>query len=124
MRAALIKTEDNTIVRIIENIDPSVETKPGYRWLPCPFVERPTFFPELEIVEGPIFVVGATEVLETYTKRDLTPAELDLRKEQKLDAYDILSLKILFDHENRLRTLENKTAITAAQFRAALKARL
>ena len=36
----------------------------------------------------------------------------------------MLGFQIDFDHENRLRVLEGKAAITAAQFRAALKARL
>jgi hypothetical protein len=36
------------------------------------------------------------------------------------DAIDALVLKVLFNHENRIRTLEGKAAISAAQFKTAL----
>lgn len=39
-----------------------------------------------------------------------------------LSAWDVISAKVLFNHENRIRTLEAKSAITAAQFRTAVKA--
>jgi hypothetical protein len=39
-----------------------------------------------------------------------------------LDAWDIITLKIAFAHENRLRTLESKAPVTVAQFKAAVKA--
>jgi hypothetical protein len=39
-----------------------------------------------------------------------------------LSAWDVISAKILFNHENRIRALEGKAAITAAQFRTAVKA--
>lgn len=41
-----------------------------------------------------------------------------------VDAWDIISFKIAFNHENRIRALEGKAPITAAQFRAAVKAAL
>lgn len=57
-----------------------------------------------------------------------TQAEIDTAanaaKDIKLDAIDVLQLAISFDMENRVRVLEAKPTITAAQYRAALKARL
>ena len=41
-----------------------------------------------------------------------------------LDAFDIIALKICFNHENRIRTLEGRQAVTLAQFRTAIKALL
>ncbi len=38
-----------------------------------------------------------------------------------VDAWDIISLKIAFNHENRIRTLEGKAPITVAQFKAAVR---
>ena len=35
-----------------------------------------------------------------------------------LDSFDIVALKIALNHENRLRTLEGKSAVTLAQFKA------
>jgi len=40
-----------------------------------------------------------------------------------IDGMDRLQLDAIFNHENRIRTLEGKTAITVAQFRDALIAR-
>ena len=39
-----------------------------------------------------------------------------------LDAWDIITLKIAFNHENRMRALEGKASITLAQFKTAVKA--
>lgn len=38
-----------------------------------------------------------------------------------IDAWDVVSFKISFNHENRIRALEGKSAITAAQFKTAVK---
>lgn len=39
-----------------------------------------------------------------------------------LDGWDIITLKIAFNHENRIRSLEGKAAITVTQFKTAVKA--
>lgn len=41
-----------------------------------------------------------------------------------IDTWDVISLKIAFNHENRIRALEGKAAITIAQFKIAVKAQL
>lgn len=38
-----------------------------------------------------------------------------------VDAWDFVTLKIAFNHENRIRALEGKPAITVAQFKTALR---
>lgn len=120
MRHALVSPQD-AVVRIGSNINPNVQTKPGWRWLPVVVSPAPNSDPAIEIVEGPTYTVGATQVTEAWTKRSLTAQELDERKESKLDAYEILTLRILFNHENRLRAIQGVSAATTAQFRAFLK---
>jgi hypothetical protein len=48
-------------------------------------------------------------------------AAQDVRKERELDRADRLLFLIAFRQENRVRALEGKQPITAAQFRAAVK---
>lgn len=125
MRYKLVRVADNTVIETRDaGIDPTVQTKPGFKWLPSPFVTKPDFDAKTETVEGPFYQVNAKDVTESWNKRLLTPAELDTHKEIKLDAIDALQFKIMFDMENRVRALESKAPITAAQYRAALKARL
>lgn len=50
------------------------------------------------------------------------PAAQDVRKERDLDRADKLLFLIAFRQENRIRALEGKQAVTAQQFRAAVKA--
>lgn len=38
-----------------------------------------------------------------------------------LDMWDLTTLKICFNHENRIRALESKAAMTAAQFKAVVR---
>lgn len=39
-----------------------------------------------------------------------------------VDRWDLVSLRVSFNHENRIRVLEGKAAVTMAQFKNALKA--
>ena len=41
-----------------------------------------------------------------------------------LSSWDAITLKIAFNHENRLRAIEGKAAITVAQFKTAIRAML
>lgn len=123
MRYALINPQGQ-IDRIRSDVDPTVATKAGWRWLPCPVVAPPAHDPLTEVVTGPTYEVGETSVTEVWIKRNLTAQELSDRKDAVVDALarQELIFKVLFDQEKRLRVLEGKPAITAAQYRAALKA--
>lgn len=46
----------------------------------------------------------------------LNPTVLD-----GVDSWDLLSLRLAFNHENRIRAIEGKAAITVAQFKTALR---
>lgn len=52
----------------------------------------------------------------------IPPEGQEVRKERQLDQADKVLFQIAFRQENRLRALESKNAITAAQFRTAVKA--
>jgi hypothetical protein len=107
-----------------QRIDPTVQTKAGWRWLPVVEQPPPAYDAATQVLEGPVSVVGETEVTSSYSVRNLTAEELDARSEAKLpDATNVI-FKVLFNHENRIRTLESKPLVTAAQFRAVLKAML
>lgn len=122
MRYALVK--DGAVVRFQNDIDTTAQTKPGFKWLACPQVAPPTFDSAVELIDGPTYSVGASAVTEIWTKRNLTAQELRDRKDAKLSAIDMLQFQIAFDMENRVRVLEGKAVVTAAQYRTALKARL
>lgn len=66
--------------------------------------------------------------VETYVVEDIPPptaAEIDAGKEAYLDnSLESLQWKLLFDIFNDVRTLKGQGVVTAAQFRAAMKARL
>lgn len=116
---------NNAVAELREfGIAPDPNPKKGLDWRPCARAERPAHDPEIETISGPSYTVGASEVTEQYTKRDLTAGELDARKELRITAYDRLSFDVNFDQENRIRALENKAPVTRAQYRSALKARL
>jgi hypothetical protein len=95
-----------------------------WRSLSCPPVPPPTFDPNTESVDGPTYTVNASDVTEVWTKRSLNAGELSALKDNEITALDIVAMTILFNHENRIRTLEAKAPITKAQFIAAVKALL
>lgn len=108
-------------VREVRDLGPiPIEVRAGV----CkPLVEDIPELQEGEQLVGPTYEVSVDDVLASYTKKDAaTVAEED--KEAQLSAVQTVIFKALFSHENRIRTLEGKAAITAAQFRDALKAAL
>ena len=89
---------------------------------------KPSFDPITQIMEGPVITILPYKVTEVFTVRAKTAqeiaAEQDAIKEGALDKFDLVALKIAFNHENRIRVLEARPQVTAAQCRAALKALL
>lgn len=84
MRYALVRTADNTIDRWASNVDPTVQTKAGFKWLPGAPVAPPAFDPVLETVDGPTYTIGASAVTEIWTKRSLTGQEISDRKDSAI----------------------------------------
>lgn len=128
MRYALVGPQDQ-IKYIKSNVSPDVGTKPGWRWLPCPEVARPTFDQTAEVVEGPTYTVNASDVTEVWTKRNQTAQEISDQKDEQISTsvngsgWKIMAI-VLLNHENRIRAREGKAAITMAQFKAGVKALL
>lgn len=104
---------------------PILEGKPWRKFYSVETV-KPAYDSATQVRTGP--VVEEDHVAEirrhVWTVRDKTAEELDAEKDAAINQFDVLAFKVLFDHENRTRALESKAAITQAQFRAALKARL
>jgi len=76
---------------------------------------------------NPTNIASETELGEVLAKYDLRPnaaGVLDGFLLSKISLSDQVQFKILFNHENRIRALEGKQAITAAQFINGVKALL
>lgn len=116
----------NVVTRIQSDqlVDPTVNTKLGWRWLPVEIVGDGVVDPETQVREGPTYAVRPDKVTETFTIRAKTPAELTADKDARVSTIDVVMFKILLNHENRIRSLANQPAVTAAQFRAAVAALL
>lgn len=63
-------------------------------------------------------------VLAPYRLRPVNANVLAAWHNALADGMDVVQLKILFNHENRIRVLEGKQAITVAQFKAGVAALL
>lgn len=114
---------DSSVDRRSQNIDPNVQTKPGFRWLPVDSIDPP-YDSATQVKTGPVTTVEAARVLDTWTVRAKTAGEIGGEKDRTISRIDALQFAVSFDMENRVRVLEAKPQITAAQYRAALKARL
>lgn len=66
---------------------------------------------------------------KAQTKPTLAEVNAEISRMQALppdtlETWDAIALKIAFNHENRIRVLEGKAAVTLAQFKTALRALL
>lgn len=64
------------------------------------------------------------DVLATAYPAGIATSGQDRLKDNRIGAFDMTLLRIAFNHENRLRALEGKQAITLQQFATAVKALL
>jgi hypothetical protein len=125
-RYALVDPQD-AINRFATNVDPSVQTKSGWRWLLAPMVARPAYDPLTQKVTGPTYTVGASEVTEAYGVASLTAQEISDFKDAAVTSaledtqlYPVL-FNGLFNMNNRIRALEGQGSLTKAQYKAAIK---
>lgn len=123
MRYALLNPQDG-VDRLAVDIDPTVGTRAGWRWVPAPVPALPAYDPATQALDGPVRALVDGTIIESYTVRAKTAAEIDADRERTLDRLDAAILRVLLNHENRLRAIEGKAAVTATQFRAAIKALL
>lgn len=97
---------------------PVLEGKPWRK-----FYTVETVKPSGAVVEGPTIEEDHKLQIRryVYTARNKTVEELATEKDAHIDGIDAAVLKLLMNHENRIRTLEGKQAVSAAQFRTAVK---
>jgi hypothetical protein len=98
--------------------------KPWLTFLPVADTNPAVTDPDTEVKEGPVVTIGATEVTRVWTVRAKTAGEIDAEKQVVVDGMQKVILEVLFNHENRLRTLQSQGAVTRAQFRNAIKGML
>lgn len=115
---------DKAIDRFDRNIDPSAGTKKGYYWLPAEDI-IPHFDPATQERSGPEIIVEDTRVVRRWTVTDKSAEQLaqeaEDAKERETNALGRLALRVLLNHENRMRKLEGRAEVTPAQFREAIK---
>lgn len=97
-------------------------------WRPVEAVGNDAFDPATHKKTGPVTTIEANRVLDTYSVVALTAQEISDAKDTAVGGlngslYPALA-KVLLNHENRIRALESKAAITMAQFKAGVKALL
>jgi hypothetical protein len=128
MRYARIENSAIVEVRSFDR-EPDPNPAKGLDWRLYPIVPRPSF--DSATHHAPVESTGIqpTEVVTSWvapvakTQGELD-AETDAQKENTLDRFDLLNLKVAFNHENRIRALEGEQPVTQARFRTAMKAML
>lgn len=116
---ALVSPE-NIVARFATDIDPSTGTKPGWRWLPVE--DTVPVADASQVLEGPIITIDEKRVTRVWSVRDKTAEEIAAEKDQRIERSEpAIVLAVLLDHENRVRALEGKAAVTLAQFKRALR---
>jgi hypothetical protein len=73
--------------------------------------------------DGPTLLEGSMVNPPTQAEVDaLTPQQFtDAQSDKRINGMDELQMRIMFNHENRVRVLESKAPITLAQFKTALR---
>ena len=130
MRYALVEDVTNKILEEVEGdkefrtgTPPDLPQKP-FRWLPIEVTNPDLLDHETHMKDGPLISVKDDSVTKVWTIRPRTAQELDDVLEGKLPLNDSIEFKAMLDMENRTLALEKKPKLTAAKYRASLKALL
>lgn len=125
-RFALINTSDSSVIEFRNYAtQPANPSGKARKWLPVTAGTPPAIDASTEIATAPSYTVNANDVSESLGKRNLTAQEISDAKDDAVNGlngaiYAALA-KVLLNHENRIRTLESKAAITMSQFKAGVK---
>lgn len=97
-------------------------------WRPVVVEGDDSFDPATHKKTGPVTTIEETRVVDAYSVVTLTAQEISDAKDAAVGSlngsvYPAIA-KVLLNHENRIRALEAKGAITMAQFKAGVKALL
>lgn len=119
---------DSTVAELREFANvPNPNPAKGLVWKPCPHGSKPSVDPLTEVLTGPTYNIGGTEVTELFSKRNKTAPEISTDKDNAVASlnggYGPL-IQALFNLHNRIRVLEGQAPHTLAQFRTGLKAML
>lgn len=112
---ALVSPED-IVTREEILVDPTVQTKPGWRWLTIADQSIPTYDSDTQVLEGPQFNILEHSVERYWIVRNKTQEEIDYDLNAKVSSIPPAIIDILFTHENRIRALEQQTSITKQDF--------
>lgn len=97
---------DGLIAQQSANIDPSVQTKPGWRWLPLVVAAMPERDKRTQAIEGPFLTVRKSSVVQSYTVREKTAQEIKAADDEKVSKAEMLDM--IHDLRKRVNLLENK----------------
>jgi hypothetical protein len=118
--------DDGQFVREVDLAEkPVLEGKPYRKFYAVESV-KPDFDTATQVRTGPVLEEDHVAEIRrhVWTVRAKTAQELDADSDAKIDGVNMLVFRVLFDHENRIRTLAGQAQVTAPQFRNALKAML
>ena len=125
MRYALLNDQDQFVwpdqFREFATPPTPLPGKPTWRFLPAPPAVLPTYDPVTQVLEGPVYTIGPTDVTEAYMVRNLTPQELSSRKDRDAQGFNDALLKVIHNLNNRVLTLEGKPNVTIQQTKQAIR---
>lgn len=114
---ALINPDDE-IIREEFSIDPTVETKPGYRWIPIEVESPPKYDQNTSVSEGPNLRLETDKVVKYWTIREKTAMEIQNEVDSKINSIDPMILKIMHQ-QHKMITSNNE--ITFDEYKVYLR---
>lgn len=109
---------DDVINREETNIDPTVPTKAGWRWLPVITEPQPSYNTKNQASEGPYHRVESDRVVKYWVIRDKNDHEQNNELLQKVNSIDPTIFVILFEF---YKIVTNNSSATVEEFKAYIK---
>lgn len=107
---------DNKVIRFDSDIDPTVATRSGYKWLPVEEAERPAYSPSTHNAVTS-YVITDDKIIQTWEVTELSENEKYVLRTNKINSVDQIALLIFLDLENKYRQLTDQPPISLDEYK-------
>lgn len=112
---------DLIVLKELSDVDPEVDTKPGYKWLVVQNDGVPSYDPHTQMPVGPFYEVHEEHVVKYWVIQDKTESQIRQEQLDVINSQHHVLLNALCDLHNRIRAQQGLQPETLDEYKEQLR---